>query len=49
MKIASDSFVKMHIKFRLKDGSIAEDTENYNRPFVFQMGKGCFTEKVENE
>ena len=49
MKIAPDSFVKMHFKFRLKDGSIAEDTENYNRPFVFEMGQGCFTEKVENE
>ena len=49
MKIASDSFVKMHFKFRLKDGSIAEDTESYNRAFTFQMGQGCFTEKVENE
>ncbi|ALB01975.1 peptidylprolyl isomerase [Francisella persica ATCC VR-331] len=49
MKITPDSFVKMHFKFRLKDGSIAEDTENYNRPFVFEMGQGCFTEKVENE
>ena len=49
MKITPDSFVKMHFKFRLKDGSIAEDTENYNRPFIFQMGHGCFTEKVENE
>ena len=40
----------MHFKFRLKDGSIAEDTENYNRPFVFEMGqKGYFTEKVESE
>lgn len=49
MKIAPDSFVKMHFKFRLKDGTIAEDTENYNRPFIFQMGQGCFTDKVESE
>ncbi|MDE5002814.1 peptidylprolyl isomerase, partial [Francisella tularensis subsp. holarctica] len=42
MKIASDSFVKKHFKFRLKYGSIAEDKENYNRHFVFQMGQGCF-------
>ena len=49
MMIAADSFVKMHFKFRLKDGSIAEDTENYNRPFIFQMGQGCFTDKVEQE
>ncbi|MBY7734046.1 FKBP-type peptidyl-prolyl cis-trans isomerase [Francisella philomiragia] len=49
MKITSDSFVKMHFKFRLKDGSIAEDTENYNRPFIFQMGQGCFTDRVESE
>lgn len=49
MKITDNSFVKMHFKFRLKDGTIAEDTENYNRPFVFQMGQGCFTDKVEDE
>lgn len=49
MKIALDSFVKMHFKFRLKDGTIAEDTENYNRAFIFQMGQGCFTDKVESE
>ncbi|RUS69356.1 hypothetical protein EGW08_022881 [Elysia chlorotica] len=39
----------MHFKFRLKDGSIAEDTENYGKPFGFQMGQGCFTDKVEQE
>ncbi|AJC48198.1 FKBP-type peptidyl-prolyl cis-trans isomerase [Allofrancisella guangzhouensis] len=49
MKVTADSFVKMHFKFRLKDGSIAEDTENYNRAFIFKMGQGCFTEKVEKE
>lgn len=49
MKIAPDSFVKMHFKFRLKDGSIAEDTENYNRSFVFEMGQGYFTEKIESK
>ena len=49
MKIVADSFVKIHFKFRMKDGSIAEDTENYNRPFVFQMGQGCFTDRVEQE
>ncbi|WP_119329447.1 FKBP-type peptidyl-prolyl cis-trans isomerase [Cysteiniphilum halobium] len=49
MKIQRDSFVKMHFKIRLKDGSIAEDTKNYDRPYVFQMGKGTFSEKVESE
>ena len=49
MKIAQNSFVKIHFKFRMKDGSIAEDTENYGKPFVFQMGQGCFTDKVEQE
>jgi len=49
MKITNNSFVKMHFKFRLKDGSIAEDTENYGRAFVFQMGQNCFTDKVESE
>jgi len=49
MKIATNSFVKIHFKFRMKDGSIAEDTENYGKPFVFQMGQGCFTDKVEQE
>lgn len=49
MKIATDSFVKIHFKFRMKDGSIAEDTENYGKPFVFQMSKGSFTDKVEQE
>jgi len=49
MRIATDSFVKIHFKFRMKDGSIAEDTENYGKPFVFQMGQGCFTDKVEQE
>ena len=49
MKIVADSFVKIHFKFRMKDGSIAEDTENYGKPFVFQMGQGCFTDKVEHE
>ena len=49
MKISENSFVKMHFKFRLKDGTIAEDTENYNRAFVFQMGQDCFTPKVESE
>ncbi|WP_440615345.1 FKBP-type peptidyl-prolyl cis-trans isomerase [Cysteiniphilum sp. 6C5] len=49
MKIQRDSFVKMHFKIRLKDGSIAEDTKNYDHPYVFQMGKETFSEKVENE
>ena len=49
MKIAENSFVKIHFKFRMKDGSIAEDTENYGKPFIFQMGQGCFTDKVEQE
>ncbi len=49
MKVSNNSFVKMHFKFRLKDGSIAEDTENYGKAFVFQMGQNCFTEKVESE
>lgn len=39
----------MHFKIRLKDGSIAEDTENYNTPYIFQMGKGFFSNKVEQE
>ncbi len=49
MKIGKNSFVKIHFKFRMKDGSIAEDTENYGKPFVFQMGQGSFTDKVEQE
>jgi FKBP-type peptidyl-prolyl cis-trans isomerase SlpA len=49
MKITKTSFVKMHFKFRLKDGTIADDTETYGKPFVFQMGTGCFTSKVEDE
>ncbi|APC97277.1 FKBP-type peptidyl-prolyl cis-trans isomerase [Francisella frigiditurris] len=49
MRVSKDSFVKMHFKFRLKDGSIAEDTESYGKAFVFQMGQGCFTDKVESE
>ncbi|WP_119344221.1 FKBP-type peptidyl-prolyl cis-trans isomerase [Facilibium subflavum] len=49
MKIKANSFVKMHFKIRLKDGSIAEDTRNYERPYVFQMGKGTFSKKVEKE
>ena len=49
MKINANSFVKIHFKFRMKDGSIAEDTENYGKPVVFQMGQGCFTDKVEQE
>ncbi|MFZ9036073.1 MAG: FKBP-type peptidyl-prolyl cis-trans isomerase [Francisellaceae bacterium] len=49
MKIAEDSFVKMHFKIRLKDGSVAEDTRTYKRPYVFQMGQGTFSPKVERE
>ncbi|WP_395947558.1 FKBP-type peptidyl-prolyl cis-trans isomerase [Caedibacter taeniospiralis] len=49
MKIQRDSFVKMHFKIRLKDGSIAEDTRNYNQPYIFQMGKGAFAEKLESD
>ncbi|GAB4222710.1 MAG: FKBP-type peptidyl-prolyl cis-trans isomerase [Francisella sp.] len=49
MMIKANSFVKLHFKFRLKDGSIAEDTENYKRPFIFQMGQGCFSDKIEKD
>ena len=49
MKIQRDSFVKMHFKIRLKDGSIAEDTKNYDHPYIFQMGKDTFSERVENQ
>ncbi|WP_116963354.1 FKBP-type peptidyl-prolyl cis-trans isomerase [Fastidiosibacter lacustris] len=49
MKIKADSFIKMHFKIRLKDGSIAEDTNTYDRPYIFQMGKGVFSERVEKE
>ncbi len=49
MKIQADSFVKIHFKIRLKDGSIAEDTRNYDRPYIFEMGKGIFSKKVETE
>ena len=49
MKIQRDSFVKLHFKIRLKDGSIAEDTKNYDHPYIFQMGKGIFSKKVESE
>jgi len=49
MQIKADSFVQMNFSMRLKDGSIAEDTSNYDAPFVFQMGKDIFSEKAESE
>ena len=49
MKIQRDSFVRMHFKMRLKDGSIAEDTRTYDRAYIFQMGKETFSNKVEDE
>lgn len=39
----------MHFKIRLKDGSIAEDTENYSHPYVFKMGEGSLPKRVELE
>lgn len=49
MKISSTSQVSMHFKIRLKDGTIAEDSRNYNQEFTFQMGEGAFSEKFEQE
>ncbi|MCF6765097.1 FKBP-type peptidyl-prolyl cis-trans isomerase [Thiotrichales bacterium 19S3-7] len=49
MEITATSFVTMHFMIRLKDGSIAEDTRGYDKPFTFQMGQAIFSEKFENE
>lgn len=49
MKIQADSFVKLHFKIRLKDGSIAEDTRNYQKAGCFQMGQGILSDKLEAE
>ncbi|MCF6767884.1 FKBP-type peptidyl-prolyl cis-trans isomerase [Thiotrichales bacterium 19S11-10] len=47
MKVTQDSFVTMHFKIRLKDGSIAEDTRQYNQAFSFQMSDQIFSDKFE--
>ncbi|MCF6777380.1 FKBP-type peptidyl-prolyl cis-trans isomerase [Thiotrichales bacterium 19X7-9] len=49
MKITPTSFVSMHFMIRLKDGSIAEDTKAYNKPFSFTMGEAIFSQQFENE
>jgi FKBP-type peptidyl-prolyl cis-trans isomerase SlpA len=49
MKILSDSFVKMDFKIRLKDGTIAEDSTQYGKPFEFQLGQEIFSDKFESE
>ena len=49
MHIHANSFIKMHFKIRLKDGSIADDTKRYDQAYIFQMGKGTFSEKVEKD
>ncbi len=45
--IGKDSKVSLHFDIRLKDGSVAESTRNFDKPFVFKMGTGIFAEKLE--
>lgn len=47
--IGADSTVSMHFDIRLKDGSIAESTRSFKHPMTFEMGKGIFSDKLENE
>lgn len=49
MKITPNSFVSMHFKIRLKDGTVAEDTKQYEKPFAFKMGKEIFSDRFESE
>ena len=46
--IQKDSIVTMHFDIRLKDGSIADSTRNVGRPMQFTMGKGIFSQKLED-
>lgn len=48
-KIGPHSMVTLHFDLRLKDGSIAESTRNFNKPFKFKMGEGGFLAKLEEK
>ena len=47
--IEKDSTIAIHFDIRLKDGSIAESTRPFNKPFQFQLGTGIFSEKLEEK
>lgn len=48
-KIGPHSTVTLHFDLRLKDGSIAESTRNFAKPFQFKMGEGGFLAKLEEK
>lgn len=39
----------MHFDIRLKDGSIAESTRNFGKPFQFEMSTGIFAATLEEK
>jgi FKBP-type peptidyl-prolyl cis-trans isomerase SlpA len=47
--IAAESTISIHFDIRLKDGSIAEGTRAFGKPFQFQLGTGVFSPKLEEK
>ena len=49
LQIKSNSQVSIHFKIRLKDGTIAEDSQVYNHAFTFCMGDQSLPQKLETQ
>ncbi len=47
--IDQDSLITMHFDIRLKDGSVAESTRNFAKPFQFKMNTGIFSDRLEEK
>lgn len=48
-QIDLNSTVSIHFDIRLKDGSIAESTRPFEKPFRFELGTGVFSEALEQK
>lgn len=47
--IGPGSSISIHFDIRLKDGSVAESTRNFGKPFSFKLGSDIFSEKLESK
>ena len=45
--IKNDSAVTLHFTIKMKDGSVADSTENMGKPAKFVMGDGSLSENFE--
>ncbi|CDT55866.1 FKBP-type peptidyl-prolyl cis-trans isomerase [Vibrio coralliirubri] len=45
--IKNDSAVTLHFTIKMKDGSVADSTENMDKPAKFVMGDGSLSENFE--